>query len=279
MGFTSWEGAVRWLISQPDQQALVQAGYYDLPHGGAANRYWRSEEWEAVRSFFPRPPGKVLDIGAGHGITSYALAREGWWVASIEPDPSRLVGAGAIHQLAAEESLPISTLRAVGEKIPFGDGVFHFVFTRQALHHAKDLPSLCAEVFRVLKPGGVFIALREHVISRRADLPKFLERHPLQRLYGGENAYRLSEYTSALKNKGFIIQKILRPFDTVINYAPRSEKTLYEEMIRRISKVPGCARLFDLIFPGRNGFKKFLKTLVLFDHRPGRLYSFICKKP
>ena len=275
----SWEEAVRWLLIQPDQEALVNACYYDSPRREAARRYWQSDEWKAIRSYSPRQSGKVLDIGAGHGITSYALAMDGWQVTAIEPDPSRLVGAGAIRQLASEESLSIKVLQAVGEKIPFNDAAFQFVFARQALHHAHDLPSLCAEVFRVLKPGGVFIAAREHVVSSPSDVPKFLAHHPLHRLYGGERAYRLSEYKSALKRNGFVFYKILRSFDTVINYAPRSEKTLYEEIIRRISKVPGCASLFGLIFFGRDGFKRFLKYLSLFDQRPGRLYSFVCKKP
>lgn len=275
----SWEEAVGWLLIQPDQKALVSACYYDLPRREAARRYWQSDEWKAIRSFSPPQPGKVLDIGAGHGITSYALAMDGWQVTAIEPDPSRLVGAGAVRQLASEENLPITVLQAVGEKIPFNDAAFPFAFARQALHHARDLPSLCAEVYRVLQPGGVFIAAREHVVSSSADVPKFLARHPLHRLYGGERAYRLSEYTSALKRSGLVLDKILRSFDTVINYAPWSEKTLYEEIIGRVSKVPGGAGLFGLVFFGPGGFKRFLKYLSLFDRRPGRLCSFVCKKP
>lgn len=275
----SWEEAVGWLLIQPDQKALVDACYYDMPRREAARRYWQSDEWKAIRSFSPRQQGIVLDIGAGHGITSYALAMDGWQVTAIEPDPSRLVGAGAVRQLASEDNLPITVLQAVGEKMPFNDAAFQFVFARQALHHACDLASLCAEVFRVLQPGGVFIAAREHVVSSSADVPEFLARHPLHRLYGGERAYRLSEYTSALKRSGLVLDKILRSFDTVINYAPWSEKTLHEEIIRRIGKVPGGAGLFGLVFFGRDGFKRFLKYLSLFDRRPGRLCSFVCKKP
>jgi SAM-dependent methyltransferase len=275
----SWEEAVRWLITQSDQQALVQACYYDSPRREAARRYWQSEEWKAIRSLYPLQFGRALDIGAGHGITSYALAMDGWQVTALEPDPSRLVGAGAIRQLASEENASITVLQAVGERLPFRDAVFHFVFARQILHHINDLSSLCAEIFRVLKPGGVFIAVREHVISRQSDLPKFLAHHPLHRLYGGENAYQLSEYKSALKENSFILHKILRSFDTVINYAPRSEETLHAEIVRMVSKVPGCACLFDLLFSGREEFKRLLKCLSLFDQRPGRLYSFVCKKP
>ena len=39
----------------------------------------------------PRKAGRALDLGAGNGILSYALAREGWSVTAVEPDPSALV--------------------------------------------------------------------------------------------------------------------------------------------------------------------------------------------
>lgn len=279
MAFLSWEEAVRWLLSQPGQQDLVRACYYDIPRGEAACRYRRSDEWEAIRAYCPRETGHALDIGAGHGMTSYALARDGWQVTAIEPDPSPLVGAGAIHRLASEESLPITVLRALGEKIPFGDSAFHLVLARQALHHARDLPALCAETFRVLKPGGVFIAAREHVVSCRSDVPEFLARHPLHRLYGGENAYPLSEYLSALENSGFFVHNILKSFDTAINYAPWTEETLHQEIRRRVGRLPGGVFLLDCFFPEGTGFKRLLKYLSLFDRRPGRLHSFICKKP
>ena len=46
--------------------------------------------------------GQALDVGAGRGIASYALAREGFTVTVLEPDDSHLVGAGAIRSLAEE---------------------------------------------------------------------------------------------------------------------------------------------------------------------------------
>lgn len=278
MAFLSWEEAVRWLLSQPDQQDLVRACYYDTPRAEAARRYRRSEEWKAIRAYFPRATGRVLDIGAGHGMTSYALARDGWQVTAVEPDPSPLVGAGAIQRLAAEESLPISVLRALGEDIPFGDSAFHLVLARQTLHHARNLPALCTEIFRVLKPGGVFVAAREHVVSCRSDVPEFLARHPLHRLYGGENAYLPSEYLSALETSGFSVHSVLKSFDTAINYAPWTEETLRQEIRRRAGRLPGGVFLFDCIFPEGTGFKRLLKYLSLFDRRPGRLHSFVCKK-
>ena len=44
----TWEGAVLWLRSQPDQADLVRACFYDDPLLDAARRYHRSIEWAAV---------------------------------------------------------------------------------------------------------------------------------------------------------------------------------------------------------------------------------------
>lgn len=51
-------------------------------------------------------------------------------------------------------SYPTTDVRAVGEQLPFRDGVFDAVFSFNVLEHVKD-PFACAnEIARVLKPGG-----------------------------------------------------------------------------------------------------------------------------
>ena len=98
--FTSWEDAVAWLVEQPDKQDLVRDCYYDSSPEIAARRYSQSEEWSAIHSLLPAIAGKVLDLGAGRGIASYSLAKEGWSVVALEPDPSDLVGGGAINKIS-----------------------------------------------------------------------------------------------------------------------------------------------------------------------------------
>ena len=188
----TWEEAVLWLKAQPEEVELVRACFFDDPLIDAAERYYASSEWDAVRKLTGPTGGRALDVGAGRGISSYALARDGWQVTALEPDPSAVVGAGAIEQLATASNLPIEVVRDWGESLPFPDASFDLVYGRQVLHHARDLPTLCAEMARVLKPAGTFIATREHVIFKDADLAVFLAEHPLHRLYGGENAYRLA---------------------------------------------------------------------------------------
>src|SRR4051812_2997001 len=74
--FGSWEDAVVWLRSQPDRQQLVLDAFYDDPLIAAASRYYASSEWRSVSALLEGRTGRALDVGAGRGIASYALARE-----------------------------------------------------------------------------------------------------------------------------------------------------------------------------------------------------------
>lgn len=275
--FRTWEDAVSWLRDQPDSKDLVEAAYYDDPLIAAAKRYLASQEWSEVRRRLGSGEGRsALDVGAGRGIASYAMASDGFTVTALEPDSSRLVGAGAIRTLAADAGLSISVVEDFSERLPFDDATFDVVFARAVLHHTSDLPQACKEFFRVLKPGGRFVAVREHVISKVEHLQTFLSIHPLHNLYGGENAFLLHEYRDAITTAGFSLTEQLAPLSNPINYAPMTVERLKDELASRMGVLGRPLRaLFDLpgIWPlARSALSKI-------DHRPGRHYSFICDKP
>jgi len=282
MGELTWEKAVEYLRQQPGQEALVRACFYDDPLVEAARRFAESEEWLAVRAFLPGPPGKALDLGAGRGIASYALANDGWQVTALEPDPSPIVGAGAIRALAQEAGLQIQVVRSYAEKLPFEGDVFDLVYGRQVLHHSGDLSLLCREVKRVLKPGGRFIATREHVITKQSDLSIFLDSHPLHRFYGGENAYLLQEYVSAIRESGLHIIKILGPFESVINYFPMTYEEWRTTCSKPLSAILGRRVARTLVNEGNPVGRYLLRWLSVLLSRlsndPGRLYSFSMEK-
>lgn len=281
-GSLTWEQAVQWLRNQPDQGDLVRTCYFDDPLLEAAARFEASEEWQAVRELIPHDNGCALELGAGRGISSYALAKAGWQVTALEPDPSSLVGRGAIRVLVEQTNLPIHPLDGYAEKLPCRDQQFDLVYGREVMHHAQELQTMCNEVARVLKPGGIFFAAREHVISKKADLPVFLHSHPLHCLYGGENAYLLEEYLGALANAGLRVTHALGPMASAINYFPVSRKE-WRKMIqapiaRRIGWRVTCILLSDVL-PSSNLINHYLAKMA--DARsqvPGRLYSFVSIK-
>ncbi len=278
--FSSWEAAVQWLREQPDQRGLAESAYYDDPLAAAAERYWRSDEWRGVRAYLPPTCGTALDVGAGRGIASYALARDGFHVTALEPDPSALVGAQAIRTLAQDSGLPILVRQDFSERLPFPDAHFDLVFARAVLHHTRDLRVACDEFYRVLKPGGVFVAVREHVLTSQSDLPAFLDNHPLHKLYGGENALLLRQYADAIQGAGFRLEQVLPPLRSPINYAPHTLRTLQREIAQRIAPGAAAARravvgLLALPFV----WSLLLPLFERVDHRPGRLYSFVGRRP
>ena len=268
----TWEEAVKSLTNQPDQKELVQYCYYDDPLESAAERFAQSEEWIAVTQLLkPKIPGQVLDIGAGRGISSYAFAKAGCSVTALEPDSSKLVGAGAISNLFKNTGLPIQIVQEWGETLPFANNTFDIVYGRAVLHHAKDLKQLCKEAARVLKPGGYFLATREHIISRKDDLQKFLDSHPLHHLYGGENAYLLEEYTDAIRSSGLQIIRSFNPLESVINYFPMS-KSQYQSQVKN-----SLARRFGETLASKLAMFEQVQSLYSWYmsrklDTPGRLY-------
>jgi ubiquinone/menaquinone biosynthesis C-methylase UbiE len=283
MSSLTWEQSVRWLRAQPDQQILVRDCYFDDPLLDAAQRFYENAEWRATRQWLPPIPAWALDLGAGRGIGSYALARDGWRVMALEPDSSWLVGSHAIRDLTQTSSLPIFPIQNFAETLPFRSNSFELVYGRQVLHHASNLTKMCGEVNRVLKPGGVFVATREHVISKREDLELFLQKHPLHHLYGGENAYLLGDYVTAIKSSGLKIVKAIRSLESVVNYFPLSEDEWREACRRPLARRLGARLTLALTNPNSTFGCGLLNLLASYlsrrDNSAGRLYSFVAVKP
>jgi SAM-dependent methyltransferase len=176
--------------------------------------------------------------------------------------------------------LPINVTQEFSEHLPFADGDFDVVYARAVLHHTTDLDAACREFFRVLKPGGRLLAIREHVISSPQDLPTFLDIHPLHKLYGGENAFMLQEYIEAIDSAGFEMNSVLAPFDSPINFAPHSLAGMQSEITTRAcGNLPSIQSVVNAILTWSPVWMVTRKVLNAVDKRAGRLYSFIADRP
>ena len=274
----TWEEAVQWLREQSDQQELVHNCFYDDPIEGAAERFYQTTEWQETQELLKSHlPGRVLDIGAGRGIAAFAFARGGSQVTALEPDPSSLVGRGAINELCRRTGVKIDCVEGYGEGLPFLDGSFDVVYGRAVLHHARELPSLIREVARVLRPKGRALFTREHVISRVEDLPMFLEAHALHKFYGGEHAYLLSEYRSALTEAGIGLCCELGPFECVINYWPNTNRQIQQVVYQHVRRRVG-GPLARLLLKNKNFLTLSQRWLSRKSNTPGRLFTFLGEK-
>jgi 2-polyprenyl-6-hydroxyphenyl methylase/3-demethylubiquinone-9 3-methyltransferase len=52
---------------------------------------------------------------------------------------------------------PIQYQQGTGESIPFADNTFPAVYCCDVLEHVRDLPKVIGEIYRVTKPGGIFL--------------------------------------------------------------------------------------------------------------------------
>ena len=101
----------------------------------------------------------VLDIGCGAGGIDLALVRthDAGYVCGIDVEDTVLAHARA---LIAREGLGdrIGCLKVAPGPLPFPPATFDIVFSKDSIVHIPDKAALMAEVFRVLKPGGRFVA-------------------------------------------------------------------------------------------------------------------------
>ncbi len=219
--------------------------------------------------------GDVLDLGAGTGLASHAFASNGARVWALEPDASPVMGRGAAGR--ATVGLPVQLLAGTGESVPLSDACIDVVYVRQVLHHVADLDAVLRESARVLRPGGVFLACREHVVDDRRQLDAFRRQHLMYRLAGSESAYSLPAYLGAIRHAGLEVQAVYGPFDSVLNTHPaavsREELARYPALrLERLFGTPG--RILANVPGVRAIVWSWVRRRV-----PGRLYSFWATRP
>jgi ubiquinone/menaquinone biosynthesis C-methylase UbiE len=285
----NWHETIQVIRKDPKYKELVSLAYFDSDLQLNVTKFGESDEFlrtlEILKTYAPEAK-TLLDIGAGNGISAINFALKGFDVTAVEPDPSDSIGANAIRIL--KERLLLHNLivyENFAEDIGFEDNSFDVVYIRQAMHHANDLTKFLAESARVLKPGGLLLTVRDHVVYDEKDKQWFLNSHPLHKFYGGENAFRAEEYESAMELAGLTIVKVLKFCDSVINYFPLTEqdiRSLPQKMTDRLreelKKKVGVLSRFPFIFflyKLKNGS---IASADIERHFPGRMYSYIAKK-
>ena len=206
---------------------------------------------------------------------------------AVEPDKSLSVGAGAIRLLKTHYELDdLIVYDIFAEDINFPDNTFDVVYVRQAMHHANNLDRFIKECVRVLKPRGLLLTIRDHVIFNKEDKKWFLEKHPLHRYYGGENAFTPKEYKNAFIKAGAEIVKELKYYDSIINYFPTTKENLKKNKQAKLNKYKKqLKKRIGFLIKAPFVFALYLKlkginksNLLNEEIVPGRMYSYIVIK-
>ncbi|MDP3699514.1 MAG: class I SAM-dependent methyltransferase [Hylemonella sp.] len=271
----SWEEAIDILRKDPQHRQLIYDAYLTSDIPGNCRRFAESAEFAEVLKLIRAcrvDARDILDIPAGNGIATYSFARAGFNVVAVEPDPSASVGRGAIATSLAGENLQARIVDAFGESLPFGSDSFDVVYVRQGLHHAHNLKAMISEYARVLRPGGLLLGCREHVVDNyESSLREFLDAQPDHQLYGGEHAFTLADYRAAFAEAGLGIIQEIGPYDSLINLHPNTPESL---AVKICDSGPG--RILGLVLP-----KSLVSRLGMWQlrrsNRPGRLYTFVAR--
>jgi SAM-dependent methyltransferase len=116
---------------------------------GAGFVFAGAERMELFRRYVGGPGRKVLDLGCRDGALTSRYA-----------EGNEVVGVDADREALAEAAkLGIETRWAdLDEPLPFDEAGFDVVVAGELLEHLRDPARVVADVRRVLRPGGTFVA-------------------------------------------------------------------------------------------------------------------------
>jgi ubiquinone/menaquinone biosynthesis C-methylase UbiE len=101
---------------------------------------------------------RVVDLGCGSGIFTNLLQRRGYRCSGVDLSPKMIA-------LARAKFSDIEFIEGDIERLPLADASFDGVLLSGVLHHFPDRSRCAAEVFRILRPGGKFVAFDPNRIN------------------------------------------------------------------------------------------------------------------
>jgi len=225
---------------------------------------------EAVREIMAEIPltGKfILDSGCGlGGFDQVLLSLGAQHVTAIDVAPHLLEIARKRIAAAGEDSRIRFDLVAPEAPLPYSDGSFDVVFTKDAWIHVLDKPRLLREVLRVLKPGG-WLAGGDWMKGPdpySADMIRFIELEGIP-----YHPATLPDYRAMLQAAGFEMVKVADFNDWYCGLAKQELARMKSELFDVMTEKLGADLRDHWIEDWR------MQTVVLENGelRPGRLWA------
>ena len=110
------------------------------------------KDYEKTRAFLDKhypEKGKLIEVGSGLGYLLNFFKQDGWNVLGLEPN------VGMCRY--AESEFGIKILPTILEKAELEDRSADAVLMMHVIEHVSDPYSTLKEVYRILKPGGIFV--------------------------------------------------------------------------------------------------------------------------
>ena len=158
-----------------------------------------------------KPGDLILDAGAGFGRHAFEAARRGARVVALDYAADEVVttrntfaAMAAAGEITADRF--VSGLRGDATRLPFADNTFDCVVTSEVLEHIQADTAAIAELFRVLKPGGVLGATVPTWWPEKINWMLSDEYHAPKSVGGHVRIYSATELKAKLRSAGFRIE-------------------------------------------------------------------------
>jgi ubiquinone/menaquinone biosynthesis C-methylase UbiE len=166
---------------------------------------------------------RLLDVGSGDGAVARLLRERVAEVVAVDVERSENWRNGD----------GISFLVANAESLPFGDGEFDLIHSKDSLHHMDDPERALTEYRRVLKPGGTAL-----IVEANRYNPIFFVH--MTKMLGHEHFSR--KRFNELVRSAFPVSRV-GTFEA--RFVPQAERLLKaQETVENIlERIPGYSRL------------------------------------
>ena len=204
----------------------VVAGQYRTEHRLDTRRsVWRDSadgrnpQDAAAQAVAVAAPGSVLEVGCGTGLFAARV---------MEENPQAVVLATDLSQRFVELTAARGVLaqRADVQRLPFSDAGFDVVAALWMLYHVPDLHGGLAEVRRVLRPGGLFVAVTNgeaHTAGLRVDAGGA----PLITQFSSENGeHALRQHFGEVTREDIATRAVFPDHDAAVAYLATTDDSL-----------------------------------------------------
>jgi sarcosine/dimethylglycine N-methyltransferase len=141
----------------------------------------------------------VLDVGCGCGnFVAYLADRTGCRAEGVDLSEERV-------RFASQQFAGVSFRHGSATALPYEPGTFSHVVSQDALFLIPDKPRSHAEIWRVLRPGGVFAF--SDFLQPATEIGELARKHVYDRVRWS-GGYSLDGYQDALRAAGFEIASV-----------------------------------------------------------------------
>jgi ubiquinone/menaquinone biosynthesis C-methylase UbiE len=196
----------------------------------------------AARAISDARPSTILEVGCGTGAFAERLVAENPRAVVLATDPSE-----RFVELTRERGVDASA--ADIQDLPFADASYDAVAAMWMLYHVADLDRGLREVRRVLRPGGLFVAVTngdEHTAGLRRDA-------------GGE-----ALVTSFSSENGE--QSLLRHFE-IVEREDLSTRAVFPDHAAAVAYLATLQDGFDWRLPPFDGPREYAGHVTVFTCR------------